>query len=121
MRKLAVVAILSLLAIASCDSEGEESSQRPRASNAPPVVTAAPLERFDACPELLTHRRAEAVKRVGPYGLPSVGGGGMAVDMMAGAARGAAETSADSAAPAAPKVSTTNVQEANVDEPDIVK
>jgi uncharacterized secreted protein with C-terminal beta-propeller domain len=76
------------------------------------------LERFDACGPLLEHLRSEALKRVGPWGLPGTGGGrGVALEATAG--RAAADTAA---APAAPDAfSGTNVQEANVDEPDVVK
>ncbi|WP_158564226.1 beta-propeller domain-containing protein [Jiangella anatolica] len=82
------------------------------------------LTSFDACADVLDHLKGEAADRVGPYGL---GPGG---DMVAYATDGAAEDSAALAAPqegggddsaARQPHSTTNVQEAGVDEPDVAK
>src|SRR5688572_25678037 len=110
MRKLAAVAVSFLALVTACrDDTRTGASQSPRFTNAPPLVQAASLERFDACPELLTHLREEATKRVGPYGLPTLAGmGGVDVDFATDgtAASGAAERSAAgdaAAAPAAPK------------------
>lgn len=81
------------------------------------------LTSFDACADVLDHLKTEARDRVGPYGL---GTGG---DMLY-AAGGAVEDSASLAAPQAAESagsaarqphSTTNVQEAGVDEPDVAK
>jgi uncharacterized secreted protein with C-terminal beta-propeller domain len=99
------------------------------------------LESFDACDDLLAYLRTEGAKVVGPYGF---GGGGWAAYATGGvavpmaAARDAtAGASAPGPAPApgatdeasapvttvpdAADVSSTNVQEAGVDEPDLVK
>jgi hypothetical protein len=93
------------------------------------------LTSFAACPSLLRHFKTEALKIVTPYGLPSnVVGVGESRRMMAataggaaGAGTGAAGQAKDSAAAvpssASPdgSFSTTNIQEAGVDEPDVVK
>jgi uncharacterized secreted protein with C-terminal beta-propeller domain len=81
----------------------------------------ATLERFTSCAALTGYARNHALEEVGPYGL----GGGM----VALASRSASGTVAMDALPAAaPEAKTpgvdfsaTNVQEAGVDEPDIVK
>ena len=87
----------------------------------------AALERFDSCDALLTHFKAEARERVGPYGLE---GGGPIWPVFA--ERGAADdgsslpTTAGLGGEGAVPVegtdySGTNVQVAGVDEPDILK
>lgn len=81
------------------------------------------LTSFDACEDVLDHLKAEARDRIGPYGLgPAMGGdalysGEMATEDTAAAApqAGAADTAARQ------PHSTTNVQEAGVDEPDVAK
>ena len=82
------------------------------------------LIRFEDCDAFLDHVRAESLARVGPYGL-SGRDSYLALDV-AEAAAAEAEAAADAAegttAPVAGvDYSTTNVQEAGVDEPDIVK
>jgi hypothetical protein len=89
------------------------------------------LQSFDACDDFLGWVRAEASERVGPYGLdggPIAYGGEILTDSgRAGGDELASEVSSPVAtdgqsAPGAPgDFSTTNVQEAGVDEPDIVK
>lgn len=97
----------------------------------------AALERFDACEAVLDHFRAEALARVGPYGLGGYYQGPIFIDDMAMASEqaggfdGAATTIASAAtgAPAPGGVdraegvdfSGSNVQVVGVDEPDIVK
>ena len=124
MAKIGAVLGTALLLLTACTQDKDAARDNgSNSANPPPVVTAASLERFDACPEFLTHVRTQATKRVGPYGLP--GGFGVTTDAVAmeSGVRGAA----DSAAGAAPSVdqgksfSGTNVQESNVDEPDMVK
>jgi hypothetical protein len=88
------------------------------------------LQSFEACDDFLSWVRTEASERVGPYGLD--GGIAYAVDDVASdGARAGSEELADtggapvsdtqSSAGASGDFSTTNVQEAGVDEPDIVK
>jgi hypothetical protein len=134
-RTVAAVAAVTLL-IAGCgrdpSPEGDASGSTAKRSNPPVVATAASLERFDACPELLSYLRTEGGKRVGPYGLPGAGvitmDGGMAVtDKAAGAAESAAAPQAPGGERNAAQdasgtgFSGTNVQESSVDEPDVVK
>ncbi len=86
----------------------------------------AALERFDRCEGVLEHFIAEALERVGPYGLD---GGGPVVIMEDGVAFAAEGDEA--AAPMTTMVtdldrpgddfSGTNVQVAGVDEPDVIK
>jgi len=77
------------------------------------------LHAFGGCGELLNYAKRHAGKAVGPYGL---GGVGIAfgAPMQATAAE-AAGTARDAAPAPGVDYSTTNVQEAGVDEPDIVK
>jgi hypothetical protein len=110
---------------AACSDGGGSAAPPPTVDLDGRVVLAAALDTFDGCDALLDHLRTEAADRVGPWGLE----GGM--HTMAGPAivddlaRGAAEAGADGAVAESAGVSTahstTNVQEAGVDEPDVVK
>ena len=127
-----VLAVLAVLA-AGCGTDAEG----PGFSGQPPVVSTtgvvdvsgtqlvAGLVAFTECDELLLHLRAEAVERVGPYGL---GGGWFGGPVML--EMGFATTDVATAAPAAGMArsmeegvdfSGTNVQELGIDEPDILK
>ncbi len=98
-------------------------------SAGPVGLFASSLVETKTCPALLERIQAEALEEVGPYGL----GGGGGPMIMEGDAMFSVEESSDggaiaSSAPAAPRApqagedfSTTNIQEAGVDEPDIVK
>ncbi|MDX1691000.1 MAG: beta-propeller domain-containing protein [Acidimicrobiia bacterium] len=91
----------------------------------------AALERFDACDGVLDHFRAEAMARVGPYGLdghrvypmPVFAREEAAVDMAGddGAAPATTTAGATAGGGEGTEFSGTNVQVAGVDEPDIVK
>ncbi|HEX9774592.1 MAG TPA: beta-propeller domain-containing protein [Actinomycetota bacterium] len=88
-----------------------------------PEAQAVALRSFDDCGELLTYLRDEASSRVGAYGLLY---GGVMVRAVAAAAEDA--LGAPQAAPAPGEGGTggvdfsiTNVQEAGVDEPDLIK
>ena len=93
---------------------------------------ASSLVEFDSCDAFLGHVKAEALERVGPYGLPGAGYFGPEVwngeileeAMVEEAAADASDTATAASSPA-PQAgvdySTTNVQEIGVDEPDIVK
>jgi uncharacterized secreted protein with C-terminal beta-propeller domain len=81
------------------------------------------LEPFKDCTELLDQTRAAALAIVGPYG---IGGGRGGDQTTAGPAPARATAGGDAAAPQAEAVSadefsTTNIQEAGVDEPDVLK
>jgi uncharacterized secreted protein with C-terminal beta-propeller domain len=105
---------------------------------APPVTTrpgeelvlTAALSPFDDCQALVEHYRDVALHLVGPYGLPGVGGS--MIVQAAGASERAgggealrqpapAPAAADTAEAVGPGATGTNVQEAGVDEPDLVK
>ena len=98
-------------------------------SAGPVGLFASSLVETKTCPALLERIQAEALEEVGPYGL----GGGGGPMIMEGDAMFSVDESSDggaiaSLAPAAPRApqagedfSTTNIQEAGVDEPDIVK
>ena len=98
------------------------------------VVLTARLVRFDECDALLEHLRSEAAERVGPWGFGDGGyatvgfeDGAVAEDVADEAADRATDSASPEPAPAAPALtegvdySGTNVQEAGVDEADIVK
>ena len=100
-----------------------------------PVSTPASLVRFESCPQLLTHLRAEARKRVEPWGLrdgdvthgmTTVGAGSTSAasggaPARAGSTGTVARRAVSARAFTPPSFSRTNVQEADVDEPDVVK
>ena len=139
MRKLIAVVALGTLILTACGRERSRDGSRANATptaapdgrgtaKAGPVVrpasTRVSLERFDACPALIGHLRTEALARVGPYGLPgSFGGVRTLAAEDSAAAPGAASAESSGAAKSAPgpSYSSTNVQEGNVDEPDVVK
>jgi uncharacterized secreted protein with C-terminal beta-propeller domain len=91
----------------------------------------AALVSYGDCRRLVRGLRREAAAEVGPYGLPFgyagagtagiAGNGPLAVGAGGAAAGSAAMAPAAAAVPAAPAYSTTNNQEAGVDEPDLVK
>lgn len=85
-----------------------------KAVAAPPMRLVA----YNGCQDLLAGLRAATEKQVGPYGLP----GGIS-PLLRGAAPLAGADGQDriAAAPTTPDHSGTNVQEAGVDEPDLVK
>ncbi len=85
---------------------------------AAPAARASSLPAFDSCAGLVDYAKRNALRLVGPYGLA----GGMAFGgVVAEEAAGAPAADADTAAPPSPSPTGTNVQEAGVDEPDIVK
>lgn len=108
---------------------GTTPTSTPVASPADGAEFASTLQNFDDCDALLAHIRAEAMSRVGPYGLDDNRFGPSFADRSAAAEADfdAAGAQAESApAPAAdgaggPDFSGTNVQVSGVDEPDIVK
>lgn len=142
MRSLIAAILALILPMTECasvdDGEGTptEAATTTTTTESPPdgVEFASTLRNFDDCDALLAHIRAEAMSRVGPYGLddnrfgPFVGARAAAEEAEAAIATAAAESAA--AAPAAdsefddaggPDFSGTNVQVSGVDEPDIVK
>jgi len=130
----AMAAVLALV-LAGCTSGGGERSGAPRGGGAGAlgtVVLASALQPFDGCDDLLRYFTDAAADMVGPWGLGGSAGGDMVVMETAAAAAedtaGGGEGDAAVPAPAQARaadegatVSGTNVQEAGVDEPDIVK
>jgi len=97
------------------------------------LVAAAALLRYSNCAAVTKSLRTDALRYVTPYGLSDPGsygtfatgvmsGGAVIEDKTAGAAQsGAVPAAAPSAPTAGVDYSTTNVQEAGVDEPDLVE
>lgn len=129
---LLTAATATLLLAAACSSgDGVQSAQRSTGIDADLQLIAS-LQPVDDCDQLLADLKEEALAQVGPYGfdgspyyftedgvaMPSAAESTAAGDD-AGAADGAArpETTPSTVA----GVSGTNVQEAGVDEPDVVK
>ena len=88
----------------------------------------ATLERFTSCASLTEYAQSKAVEIIGPYGFggwsPYYDGGRVVAlreSVNAAAPQAAAAQDAGAAKTAGVDFSTTNVQEAGVDEPDIVK
>ncbi|MXV89890.1 MAG: benzoate transporter [Acidimicrobiia bacterium] len=114
-------------------STGTTTTSTSAASPAGDVEFASTLQNFDDCDALLAHIRAEAMSRVGPYGLDGDRFGPFFGAQAAAEEAEAAIATADRAAAPAPAVagndggaggpdfSGTNVQVIGVDEPDIVK
>ncbi|MDH3499692.1 MAG: beta-propeller domain-containing protein, partial [Acidimicrobiia bacterium] len=115
------------------DTTNGSASGVPAGTSGGPVgLFASSLERFDSCDAFLSHVKAEALERVGPYGLAGSGyfggpvfeGGFAVAEDAAGADRGfegATVTTAAASFQEGVDYSGTNVQERGVDEPDIVK
>ena len=118
------------LTLAACSSGGGVERE-----NAQDVQLVASLTPVTSCDALLDHLHEEAAERVGPYGFggaPAImegAGGGEGDDVANFESESAADAAGAPALPssprqtetAGPEVSSTNVQEAGVDEPDIVK
>jgi uncharacterized secreted protein with C-terminal beta-propeller domain len=134
-RSLALVAVLAMSLTACSGNSGSTSTTGDLsgfASEFDPrdLTFSARLVPFNACDAVLAHFKAEALERVGPYGL---GGGPIWFgpvlaegDFAEGGARDSAVTTAAGApVPTGTEggngYSGTNVQVAGVDEPDIVK
>ena len=140
MRSLltAILAVITTLAGCPGEDTGSDDAPAPAADDpatpAGEVQFASTLQNFDDCDELLNHIRAEAISRVGPYGLDGGGRFGpvarLAVEEAAVAEFAAADSAASEPAPAPAATSGgddgadfsgTNVQVIGVDEPDFVK
>jgi len=88
----------------------------------PRTPLAAPaLRPFDSCNAFLDYVKEHALDLVGPYGLEGYGGAPVIEPMFATEDAAGAPPVAPSRGGAAPGHSTTNVQVAGVDEPDLVK
>ncbi len=139
-RRILTAAIVGTLLIAGCAHPvGTTRSKSASVVVETPGATVKPkahdhaastpvaLRRFRDCNAVTTDLRAEALRYVGPYGLPAGSYGGTGPVMMAARPEDskAAAGGAPAAVPAAPQAgvdySQTNVQEQGVDEPDTVK
>ena len=139
MRSLIAAFLALILPVTECagiENEGDTpAATAPATENSPDDAEfASTLQNFDDCEALLAHIRAEAMSRVGPYGLdgdrygPVFGARAVATEAAeadfavadsAAAAPNAVSGGDDDAG--GPDFSGTNVQVIGVDEPDIVK
>lgn len=114
---LIAATLVAGLAAAGCDAD---PIAKPRDPGTPVGAPDVQLVAFDSCPAALRELQDAAIEQVGPYGLP----GDPSVAVEDGAVPlgrdGAATAEAPAKAPT-PQHSTTNVHEANADEPDLVK
>ena len=138
MRYLLASVLALIIPVADCNGAAPPTGTEVTTTSTAPepgdgAEFASTLQNFDDCDGLLGHIRAEAMNRVGPYGLDDGGGFGIPEPRLAIAeeAQAAADFAAaeSAAAPAAGQddsaagvdFSGTNVQVTGVDEPDIVK
>lgn len=139
MRRTALAITALMLALTSCSSATSTMSTTSKhpgglssgggvgGPGAAVNLVSGALVRFNACEDFLTHVKAEAVERVGPYGLDWYYGSprGWRTDIEFLAIPDAAASGALEAAPQAgggsDGYSTTNNQESGVDEADMVK
>ena len=124
MRRL-TAALVFLSVLCSCSADVRDDTAAPdRTLLFPPgqVELAAALTSFESCEPFLQHVKANALEMVGPWGLDM--GYAIAVmessDMMRDGTQATADSSKAGLDPGV-DYSTTNVQEAGVDEPDILK
>ncbi|MFI6733583.1 beta-propeller domain-containing protein [Nonomuraea sp. NPDC050451] len=108
IRTAATVAALATAAVA-CTSTTAGAPPKPRVSS----LGAIRLVAYNGCDDLLSGLREHAAQRVTPYGFDNV----MPLAYMEDSARSVTANAKTST----PEHSTTNVHEAGVDEPDVVK
>lgn len=141
MRSLIAGILALILPLSECASV-DDGQETPAEAATTPTTESPPAEgqfastlaNFDECDALLAHIRAEALSRVGPYGLdgdrygPVFGARGAAEEaaeadfaVADSAAAAPAAVSGDDGGAGGPDFSGTNVQVIGVDEPDIVK
>ena len=136
LRIVVSTAVATSLAVSGCSSAVREAHHSAPIPRPVPSAQLAALTTFDDCDGLLAAVKAEAAKEVGAYGLNGGfwgrGGfqfglqtapGALAMEKSAAGALGAVDAVAAPAAPGAStgSFSTTNNQEAGVDEPDLAK
>jgi hypothetical protein len=142
--RLAVTALATALVVAGCSGEpvtdrADDPDGTTSASATVDRTIDVPLERstggagrsrsgvrlapFDSCDAFLGHVRSEAMARVGSGSLDGYGYGFevVAADMASAEASATAEEAAGGTGEAPGGTTGTNVQEAGIDEPDIVK
>ncbi len=119
-RRLVLAAVTLGMTMAGCTSAGDGGPAPLREVPGGAVR----LVSFDSCEQALTDLRRAARGVVGPWGFVQQGGGPAMEDTAAGAGGRAAPpqpASPQGPDPGAPSHSSTNVHEAGVDEPDVVK
>ncbi len=137
MKRIVTATALAALALSACAVPARTAmpTTNPKSmATSTTIVTTHPsasraLMRFDACDDLLAWTTGHALDRVGPYGLDGYGIYPIYNEMFAGQAEGdvrfAEETTTTAAATdtASNKLGVigTNLQEAGIDEPDLVK
>lgn len=134
MRRSILVLVALMLTLSACASASEPATT-PRnggvaggtglsgggATGGAVHLVMGALVRFEACDDFLTHVKAEAIDRVGPYGLDWYGDRPVAWRGFDTPMLATAEDSAGGGVASRPAYSTTNNQEIGVDEADIVK
>ena len=125
MRRSFIVVMATLAIVgAACSVDSTDAPGTGAQGGSGIFAAGAAVTSFSSCEDFLDHVKAEAIARVGPYGLPGHGGP-YPIDVIAAeefeaisaplaANDGAAEQRGDS-------FSGTNVQVAGIDEPDLVK
>jgi len=139
MRRLTIAITALLLALTACSSPTPTSATLGGGSGSGSGVGSGSglvgggssvhlvqgaLVRFQACDDFLSHLKAEAIERVGPYGLDWYGHWGYPPVLSRfgeDVALASSEVAAGAADSDAFRFSTTNNQEVGVDEADIVK
>lgn len=137
MGRIVSAAVALLLGISACTSGArpprattvDERDDRPRPVTSTVVAQAPPikevrLRRFSSCAPLLRHLRRETARQTGPWGIAGIIGYRIGPTDMVFSDLATAPSSVGvdaGASGSAPAFSATNVQEAGVDEPDIVK
>ncbi len=120
--RLKIIGLMAALAMMLASCSIDPSTGDPSGTTTPvdPGPVAAPsLVAFDACASFLDYVKANAIERVGPYGLDSPDHGWWGGRMFA--EDGAEQATADTTTAGGDSFSGTNVQVLGVDEPDLVK
>ncbi|CAN5839568.1 hypothetical protein BH23ACT10_BH23ACT10_20550 [soil metagenome] len=121
---LVLVLLATACTPATNDGASDDATDDATAGSIGDIELASALRPFDSCDALTTHLQRAAADLVTPYGLQGSAGfeGGIALDRAAPQTSGAESAAADSSSgEGGGTFSTTNVQEAGVDEADIVK
>lgn len=91
MRRTFIALVALVLVAGACTTNGATTTTGPGDSPGTtrtgfvPGLFASALQEFDSCDAFLAHIKAEAIERVGAYGLPGIGyyGGPVAFDVVA--------------------------------------
>lgn len=116
---LAAAGVVALVVVSSNGTTGSPPGVHAGPAHLPAIRPAAMLlSGYSSCSEALSGLRSHTASTVGPYGFP---GQQRDYAALAAAAPNAGAAPAPTAPTARADTSTTNVQEAGVDEPDVVK